>query len=70
MPLPYGSIRDKGFYIRTLFFPLPRMLELYTATVQIFPYAGPAYTHSYEYLVSTKQRSGLSVDTARPQKNG
>ena len=50
-PLPFTSIRDTGFYVQAAFYPLPRTLELYTATSQIFPDSSRGYRHSYEYLM-------------------
>jgi hypothetical protein len=35
-PLPLGSIEDTGFYVQGSFFPIPKTLELYTATSFIF----------------------------------
>ena len=35
-PLPVSSIHDTGFYVQGAFFPVPKKLELYGATSQIF----------------------------------
>ena len=35
-PLPVGSIHDTGFYVQAAFYPMPKKLEVYAATSQIF----------------------------------
>ncbi len=35
-PLPVGSIHDTGFYVQAAFYPIPKKLEVYAATSQIF----------------------------------
>ncbi len=35
-PLPVQRIEDSGFYIQAAFYPIPRVLELYAITSQIF----------------------------------
>jgi len=49
--LPVASIHDTGFYVQAAFFPLPKKLELYTATSQIFGDKGAGFDNSSEYLV-------------------
>jgi hypothetical protein len=49
--LPVASIHDTGFYIQAAFFPVPKKLELYTATSQIFGDNGADFDNSSEYLV-------------------
>jgi hypothetical protein len=49
-PLPVSSIVDRTFYIQTAFFPIPKTLELYAATSQIFGDKSAGFSHSYEYL--------------------
>ena len=49
-PLPVGSIVDRTFYIQTAFFPIPKTLELYVATSQIFGDTRASFGRSYEYL--------------------
>jgi len=49
--LPVTSIHDTGFYLQAAFFPVPKKLELYTATSQIFGDKGAGFDKSSEYLV-------------------
>jgi hypothetical protein len=49
-PIPVSSIHDTGFYVQGAFFPLPRMLELYAATSQIFGDKSAGFKHSYSVL--------------------
>jgi hypothetical protein len=48
--LPVSSIVDRTFYIQAAFFPIPRTLELYGATSQIYGDRNAGFSHSYEYL--------------------
>jgi hypothetical protein len=48
--LPVSSIVDRTFYIQAAFFPIPRTLELYGATSQIYGDKSAGFSHSYEYL--------------------
>jgi len=41
---------DRTFYIQTAFFPIPKTLELYVATSQIFGDTRASFGRSYEYL--------------------
>jgi hypothetical protein len=50
-PLPVSSINDKGFFVQAAFFPVPKKLELYSATSQIFGDADAGFDDSSEYLV-------------------
>jgi hypothetical protein len=52
-PLPVTSIVDKGFYVQGAFYPVPKKLEVYGATSQIFGDKGPGFQNSSEYLVGT-----------------
>ena len=45
------SIHDTGFYVQAAFFPVPKKLELYAATSQIFGDKGAGFSNSSEYLV-------------------
>jgi hypothetical protein len=45
-PLPLSSIFDHGFYVQAAFFPIPKKLEVYAATSQVFG----QFRYSYEYL--------------------
>jgi hypothetical protein len=49
-PIPVSEIVDRTFYIQTAFFPIPKTLELYVATSQIFGDKRAGFSHSYEYL--------------------
>jgi hypothetical protein len=49
-PLPVSTIHDTGFYVQVAFFPLPRLLELYAATSQIWGDESAGFGHSYEVL--------------------
>ena len=49
-PLPVDSIHDTGFYVQGAFFPVPKKLELYGATSQIFGDKDAGFSHSYEVL--------------------
>jgi hypothetical protein len=50
-PLPVGKIEDKGFYVQAAFYPIPKKLELYAATSQIYGDSGAGFKNSSEYLV-------------------
>lgn len=52
-PLPLTSIHDTGFYVQAAFFPVPKKLELYGATSQIFGDKSAGFDNSSEYLVGT-----------------
>jgi len=49
--LPVGSIHDAGFYVQGAFFPVPKKLELYAATSQIYGDKSAGFSNSSEYLV-------------------
>jgi hypothetical protein len=49
-PLPVTSILDRGFYVQGAFFPMPKKLELYGATSQIFGDKDAGFDDSSEYL--------------------
>ncbi len=50
-PLPVASIHDTGFYVQAAFYPVPKKLELYGATSQIFGDKRAGFSNSSEYLV-------------------
>jgi hypothetical protein len=50
-PLPVSSIHDAGFYVQGAFFPVPKKLEVYAATSQIFGDKSAGFDNSSEYLV-------------------
>jgi hypothetical protein len=52
-PLPMTSLHDTGFYIQGAFFPIPKRLELYGATSQIYGDKSAGFSNSNEYLVGT-----------------
>jgi hypothetical protein len=49
--LPVASIHDTGFYVQAAFFPLPKKLEVYGATSQIYGDKKAGFSNSSEYLV-------------------
>jgi hypothetical protein len=49
--LPVASIHDKGFYVQGAFYAVPKKLELYGATSQIFGDKNAGFSNSSEYLV-------------------
>lgn len=50
-PLPVTSIVDKGYYVQAAFYPIPKVLELYGATSQIYGDKSAGFGQSNEYLV-------------------
>ena len=48
-PLPVRSIHDKGFYVQGAFYAVPRKLELYGVTSQIYGDSNSGFDHSSEY---------------------
>jgi hypothetical protein len=50
-PLPVKEIEDKGFYVQAAFFPVPKKLEVYAATSQIYGDKDAGFKNSSEYLV-------------------
>jgi hypothetical protein len=49
--LPVSRIEDTGFYVQAGFFPIPKRLELYAATSQIFGDDDAGFDDSSEYLI-------------------
>jgi hypothetical protein len=49
--IPVRSIDDSGFYVQGSFYPIPKKLELYAATSQIFGDRSAGFGDSSEYLV-------------------
>jgi len=49
-PLPVEEIDDWGFYVQGSFYPVPRKLEVYAATSQIFGDKQAGFENSSEYL--------------------
>jgi len=52
-PLPVESIVDKGFYVQGSFYPIPKRLELYGATSQIYGDKDAGFSNSSEYILGT-----------------
>jgi hypothetical protein len=50
-PLPVSSVHDTGFYLQGAFFPVPKKLELYAATSQVFGDTSAGFDKSSDYLV-------------------
>ena len=50
-PLPVEEINDKGFYVQVAFYPIPRWLELYAATSQIYGDDDAGFDDSSEYIL-------------------
>jgi hypothetical protein len=50
-PLPVSKIHDKGFQIQGGFYPVPKKLEIYSATSQIYGDKRAGFSNSSEYLV-------------------
>jgi hypothetical protein len=49
--LPISEIHDTGFHVQGAFYPVPKKLEVYTATSQIYGDKEAGFSHSSEYLV-------------------
>jgi len=49
--LPMTDVEDWGFYVQAAFYPIPRKLELYGATSQIYGDSSLGFSDSSEYLV-------------------
>lgn len=49
--LPVEDIVDKGFHVQAAFYPVPKKLELYAATSQIYGDRDAGFDDSSEYLV-------------------
>ena len=50
-PLPLSQVHDWGFYVQAAFYPIPRKLEVYAVTSQVFGDKDPGFGNSSEYLV-------------------
>jgi hypothetical protein len=48
--LPVADIVDKGFFVQGAFFPIPKKLEVYGATSQVFGDKDAGFDNSSEYL--------------------
>ena len=49
--LPVGEIKDTGYYVQAAFFPIPKKIELYTATSQIQGDKDAGFRNSSEYIL-------------------
>lgn len=49
--LPMGEIKDHGFYVQAAFYPIPKKLELYGVTSQIFAEKSLGFKDSSEYIL-------------------
>ncbi len=50
-PVPVREIVDTGFYVQAAFYPVPKTIELYAATSQIYGDKDAGFKNSSEYLV-------------------
>jgi hypothetical protein len=60
--LPVDSIHDSGFYVQGAFYPIPKKLEVYGATSQIYGDTSAGFRTSNEY----KDRSSIVTSTKSP----
>lgn len=51
--LPVDEIIDKGFYVQAAFYPVPKKLELYAVTSQIYGDTNAGFGNSSEYILGT-----------------
>lgn len=49
--IPVQAIEDKGFYVQAAFYPIPKKLEVYAVTSQIYGDKDAGFENSSEYLV-------------------
>ena len=49
--LPVSEIKDNGWYLQAAFYPIPRTLEVYGATSQIYGDSDAGFGDSYEYIL-------------------
>jgi hypothetical protein len=49
--LPMGEIKDNGWYLQAAFYPIPRTLEVYGATSQIYGDSEWGFGDSSEYIL-------------------
>jgi hypothetical protein len=62
-PLPVDQIVDHGFYVQAAFFPVPKMLETYVATSQIYGDEDAGFDKSDEYLIGANVYPFKTRDT-------
>jgi len=51
--LPVGEIIDNGFYVQAACYPVPKKLEAYVATSQIYGDEEAGFDKADEYIVGT-----------------
>ena len=49
--LPVRDINDHGFYVQAAFYPLPKKIELYAATSQVFGDSSAGFGNSSDYII-------------------
>jgi hypothetical protein len=49
--LPADEIKDNGFYLQAAFYPMPKVVEVYAATSQIFADSDLGFKDSSEYIL-------------------
>jgi hypothetical protein len=49
--VPHASINDNGYYLQAAFFPVPKKIELYAATSQIYGDSGEGFGDASEVLM-------------------
>jgi hypothetical protein len=51
--IPIREIKDQGFYVQAAFYPLPKVLELYTGTSQIYGDSSQGFGDSSDYILGS-----------------
>ena len=49
--LPVQDINDHGFYVQAAFYPVPKKIELYAATSQVFGDSSAGFRNSSDYII-------------------
>ncbi len=50
-PLPVREVEDTGFYVQSSFYPIPKKLEVYAATSQVYGDEDAGFRDSSEYIL-------------------
>ena len=50
-PLPVREVEDDGFYVQSSFYPIPKKLEVYASTSQIYGDKDAGFRNSSEYIL-------------------
>jgi len=50
-PLPVSEIHDWGFYVQAAFYAIPKKIELYAVTSQVFADKAAGFSNSSEYIL-------------------